>query len=73
MSTEFVPVPEGSSRDTDLMHQYLQEHISGCDECRYAIEKGGPKRFGQKSAMCREYFRLVNVWARGEMTPDDMG
>lgn len=73
MSTEPVPIPEGSTRDTDPLHTLLQQHIGGCSTCRHAIEMEGDKshnrtsgNFGVHTSMCDSYLNLVSLYYRGE-------
>lgn len=57
-------------RDTDPLHQLLQDHIKKCDDCRKAIDTSKPRGFGQKSPMCVKYNNLVLMWSQGEYTRD---
>lgn len=62
---EPVPLPDGTPRDTDALHEAVQFHIKDCRQCREAIASGGPRAFGQKSRMCAEYFQLIEFFAKG--------
>lgn len=62
---EPVPLPDGTPRDTDALHEAVQFHVKGCGECRAAITSRDPRAFGQKSRMCAEYFQLVQFFANG--------
>lgn len=62
---EPVPLPDGTPRDTDALHETLQFHIKDCPVCREAIAETGPRAFGQRSKMCGEYFALVEYFSKG--------
>lgn len=65
--TKFIPVPEGSERDSDLLHVVIQNHIQGCRQCTDEVENK-VRGFGQRSAMCTTYFSLIGLWSDGEIT-----
>lgn len=50
-------------RETDPLHEALQDHISRCDQCRQTIDSQGPRGFGQQSKMCAKYFAIVASYA----------
>lgn len=58
-------------RDTDPLHQLLQDHISKCKQCSDAMEKGTPRGFGQTAKLCSKYFDIVRLWASGEYTREE--
>lgn len=62
---EYVPVPPGASRDSDVQHQVLQDHVKDCRECTEAIRKGAPRGFGQASPMCKTYKDIIEMFATG--------
>jgi hypothetical protein len=41
-------------------------HLTDCDTCRAATEKGRPKRLGNKTALCTEYLHLQLLRAQYE-------
>ena len=41
-------------------------HLSNCDTCRAATEKGKPARLGKKTALCTEYLHLQLMRAKYE-------
>lgn len=73
---EPIPVPEGSEISTDTMHETLQAHIAGCDQCKKAISETGrhmtsdyssrSSEFGQRTRMCQKYLDLVMAFAKAE-------
>jgi hypothetical protein len=64
--SEHTPALQDSTpRETDALHHTLQDHIRGCDECRYAIDRTSPRGFAQQGRMCQEYFRIVQMFANG--------
>lgn len=65
---EHNPEQAAEPRDTDPLHELLQDHISKCDDCRKALDTGMPRGFGQKGKYCRKYFEIIQLWSQGEFT-----
>lgn len=58
-------------RDTDPLHEQLQQHIEHCKQCSEAADTSKPRGFGQRSKMCNEYFNIVRLWSAGEYTREE--
>jgi hypothetical protein len=52
-------------RETDALHEAVQEHIRGCKTCSEASQRGTPRAFGQAARMCSRYFEIVAAYAEG--------
>ncbi len=60
-------------RDSDALHEQLQEHVSKCDQCRQALDRNTPRAFGHRTLMCDEYSRIIELYAPPYKTMHDFG
>ncbi len=61
-----------SPRDSDSLHEEIQAHIGECDQCRRELDRGKPRRFGQASGYCGEYFGIIARYKPPEGTMHDV-